>query len=74
MTGWYCSRSPRCSLWYSMAVVEYPTTPPAGPLSMALDPLKESMCARPPSLYMKKTCTRCSSCESKPSLNPVMYR
>ena len=48
-------------------------TPPAGPDRIALEPENLSTCARPPSLYMKKTDVFEERSASKPFLKPSMY-
>jgi len=61
--------SPFCEI---VAVLLYPTTPPAGPLKIAFDPVNWSILANPPSLYIKNTLTF-AIFESKPATKPAKY-
>jgi hypothetical protein len=52
--------------WESVEVIEYPTTPPAGPERIAFDPVNLSIGASPPSLCIKNTLLLRSKSSSKP--------
>lgn len=57
-----------------LVVIEYPTTPPAGPDKIDFDPLKLSIGHNPPSLYMNRISVFFTKSSSNPLMNPCKYQ